>query len=888
MDYSKYRNKYLNILSNWKNNIPEWKAFEYAVALKHSMIVWSDIPPNFGEIYKLPHLMDYGIDCINLEYNKTLQVKHYNKSNITWKIMSTYIAYSLYVLGISDMNLITTPTANISSMACRSFPNLLRYTLDELTESLPDPPVFEKPVFEKRQYQTDCVNLFLQSDQSIMRFELPCGVGKSYIIYEIILQSPDKKHVLFVPWTDLANQMMTQLESFNIKAKLMGDGCHVDNIDNIQVLVCITASAKKLAKMDFSFDYKFIDEAHHVEKMESKQLEYINEIESERELHLSATFRKIHPLDYCMSLRDAIDGGWLSDYRIYIEYFTKGEMFDNVVQLVKTNPDWFPMFVYFNTTERAIEFAKQVGCEYLIGTCSKSKRARIVDDLNNYKLPILSLCGCFNEGISINNLATIVFGNYRFSKINRIQIAMRASRLHPNKPFSRLVFPICKGGFEDKDLQAMLKSFGEIDYKLSESMRNNGTRISITSRNEKAELVPAEFICEKIYNRFGELIGKLTIEEKIDEFLRWIETHNCVPKQNCLDKFSDGTKITGFWEYCKHRNKFLEILYTKLLSNEIIKKYYDEYLERKNLKITLPEKLTILLNYVEKNNKTPPIKGKDLFPNKQKIGLFWDTIKIYKKIEEPKYSILLQNKIIIDAYNEYWDRLNMIGKKKKLDNDIKILLLLEWVSKNNKLPPAKCKDLFPDGQKIGIFWDTCKHKKKLNNDPFNKLLSNDIITKAYNDHITFTKIKIDNEEIISSFINYVNNNGLPTHNCKIKFRNNRKLIGFWNNCKRYGSKLHKQPYIKLLNNKIIKDDYINFIQNSRKNEWLKYTRVNKFLDYVNRKGIPNNQSKVKFKGDITLYEFWDDIKQNKKCIEWPYIELLNNQLLNDDYSLICK
>lgn len=273
MDYSRYHNKYINLLL--QPNIPDWKKFEYAVALNQQMIVWSDIPPNFGELYKLPHLMDYGIDCIDLEYTKTIQVKHYGTSNITWKLMSTYIAYSLHILGINNMNLVTTPTANVTSIVKRSFPNMLRFSLEELTSNLPELPKVEKPikVIEQRPYTVECVNLFLQSNQDIMRFELPCGVGKSYIIYEIIKKSTiDAVHLIISPWIDLSYQMMNELEEFGIKATLMGDGHEPETLEGIQVLVCITASTKKLSKMDFTFGYKFIDEAHHVEKLESKQL----------------------------------------------------------------------------------------------------------------------------------------------------------------------------------------------------------------------------------------------------------------------------------------------------------------------------------------------------------------------------------------------------------------------------------------------------------------------------------------------------------------------------------------------------------------------------------------------------------------------------------------
>lgn len=815
MDYTHYKNKYLNILINC--DIPAWKRFEYAVALNQQMIVWSDIPPNFGEIHKLPHLMDYGIDCINLEYTKTLQAKYYNSScPITYKKLSTYIAYSLHILGIADMNLATTPTANVSSMVVRSFPDILRFTLEELTQDLPEIPKVDKPpkVIEPRPYTVECANLFLESNQDIMRFELPCGVGKSYIIYEIIRRSSQNGlcHLILVPWIDLANQMLAELTDFGIKAALIGDNHHFDSLDNLDVLVCITASAKKLSKMDFVFGCKFVDEAHHIEKLESVQLGYINQIECEKELHLSATFRKIHPLDYQMTLRNAIDDGWLSDYRLYIEYFTAGDMFQNIVELVKTNMDWFPMFVYFNTTERAIKFAELVGCEYLIGTCTRSKRSRIVDDLNNYRCPVLALCGCFNEGISINNLTTVVFGDYRFSKINRIQIAMRASRLHPNKPFSRLVFPICEGSVEDKDLHNMLTSFGEIDPMLSKSMKNGGTRVSINTRNEKAETVEAEFIREQIYNSFGKLISKLTVEEKIDEFVRWIKLFNFIPMQKSEYIFSDTTKMGIFWSHCKGGLKCDKLPYSQLLDIVILKQDYYTIIDIKNKnagqkKITLYDKIDEFIKWVNLNKCVPMAKCEDLFSDGAKVGLFWVKCKSHKKLDRPEYSKLLNINILKKDYDGTLKIMEKNNKNNNLTISGKVDEFIKWIELNRCTPTIRCKSLFSDKTKIGAFWIKCKYELKCN----------------------------------------------------------------------------KHPYIKLLKNQITKESYVEYIKNNKLEEWSKYDRVCKFIGLVNIYGLPKKDFIIG-NHNITPYEYWLDIKTNKKCQDWPYIELLDVQILKDDYQ----
>ena len=126
------------------------------------------------------------------------------------------------------------------------------------------------------------------------------------------------------------------------------------------------------------------------------------------------------------------------------------------------------------------------------------------------------------------------------------------------------------------------------------------------------------------------------------------------------------------------------------------------------------------------------------------------------------------------------------------------------------------------------------------------------------------------------------NNKIPSQKCNDVFDDNTKISIFWNNCKKR-LKCNKQPYIRLLDNLIIKEAYINFI-NNKPEELSKYTRVNKLLEYVNQKGLPSSTSTIKFKNGIRLHDYWDDIKKNKKCEEFPFIELLNNQLLKDDYN----
>jgi hypothetical protein len=140
MDYSKCKAKYVDIVVNQKENMPKWKLFEYLVALKLGMVMWEDIDPKFIVKHKLPHNADYGIDLISPDFTKTAQVKYYGSdTNITWRSVSTYIAYSSHVLKIENMTLVTTSDTKISKMVLRSIPNIITYDIDTLYAEVTKP-----------------------------------------------------------------------------------------------------------------------------------------------------------------------------------------------------------------------------------------------------------------------------------------------------------------------------------------------------------------------------------------------------------------------------------------------------------------------------------------------------------------------------------------------------------------------------------------------------------------------------------------------------------------------------------------------------------------------------------------------------------------------------
>lgn len=552
MEITNYHNNYKIQINRYKkgiNELKEHQIYELLWAIENNMILWNDIPPGFDEIYSIPTMMDHGIDLISLKFDRTSQVKHYGpNSQITYSHISNYFSYSKQILNIDNMILNTTPEAKICKMADRLMRDCIkveRKSFQEMIDKIEEIEInneirndfFE---IEQRDYLVDCTNIFMESKENLLKYQLPCGTGKSFIIYNIILrdleesEESDEKYIIFVPWIDLAIQMKRDATKIGINCCMIG-GMNKKINDECNVIICVNPSVENIP--DWDFKYKFIDEAHHLDNEDSKLRKKIDEICSEKTLELSATFKSDENIHYEMTLRDAIELGYLCDYVLHIEYFTSGDKWKAMLDMIKNNIMWTPTFIYFNSTEKAKKFAEDLQgigliADFLIGTDNKFKRDAIRTKVENYELHILCLCGMYNEGISINNLATVIFADLRHSEINRIQVAMRASRKHKNKSYFRIVLPIIESDFDENDMSDLVNTFFRIDPKLKDSFKNKSrTRINVVIDDKKIE-EESSLIYEEVYNRIGELINISRIEEKVDELLEWVEKNMKIPARN--------------------------------------------------------------------------------------------------------------------------------------------------------------------------------------------------------------------------------------------------------------------------------------------------------------------------------------------------------------------
>ena len=734
----KYIEDYKKILYLHINKIqvlPEYQVFEILYALNYNLILWSDIPPEFSEKFDIPHIRDYGVDLIDLEYTQTGQVKLYNKiSTITWSDFSKFYCYSKGILNIKNLYLFTTEDAKIDNMCLNCIKkdkiNLIRNNYNFLLNNIDlknikiendDDNEDQNNFIEQRDYLIECSELFRSSENDLLKFQLPCGVGKSYIIMDIIKKdleiSNDSKYIIFCPWIDLGKQIFELAQKLNIKTSLIGEGRKVYNKEN-NLIVCINASVDHIPKR-IKFKYKFIDEAHHCESEDNKIIsDKIFKIPSEKTLMLSATFKKNSDLDYEMNLRDAIDLNYLSDYVLNIEYFTKGDRTEALLNIIKNNLTWTPIFIYFNTTEKAIIFSEKlkelgINSEYLIGEDNKTKREKIIKDVKNYKLSILCLCGVFNEGISINNIKTVIFGDLRHSNINRIQVSMRASRKHHKKSFFRIVVPIIEEDFKEIDINKLVQTFLLIDPKLEDSIKNKRySRLRIRTNNlnnilnENDELI-AEHLREEIYDRLGNMIkGYTQLDYAKDILKRALERQengkNLLPRQiqknnrntdELIQEYKDSLKLSDWKKALKGKG-------TSKCSDEV-RDYLDQNLVGWRDKIDFDKKAIKDAKEIVKRALDRQENGKNLLPRKIQKKNNRNTDEL---IQEDRDATKLQHwkqglkgkgrSKCSDEVRDHLDQ-NLVGWRDELDFDKKAMKDAKDIVKRALERQANGKNLLP-------------------------------------------------------------------------------------------------------------------------------------------------------------------------------------------------
>ena len=458
-------NLYRHILSH--HTLPAHKRFELLVSLSTNTFGIEMMPPSFLDnetvvVNRRGYGVDCGIDHINLTKTVVGQSKRYTGTNkVDWADISKFfLASECLATPPSVRFLATLPSTGVTKRAlgAMQLKHIEHKRFDEATlatlpvcsapsTAIPD-TVCTADGIVMRPTQADVITAFHASPRAVFTFEAAPGWGKTrvalFLGHETYLRGG--RVVYLVHTVDLLTQTRSTFEAAGVPAS-----------------VVTYQSAHHVAALADG-DLLIADEAHHLDRDGDWNAAVCRIGSACRTFKMSGRYDSHTEVDYTVSYDAAIEEGVVADYRVVLQSWTPGVRTWEIARFLHETPTLGPLvFVFWNSVENA-EAGHRASCELLdtsavvTGTTPDAERVRIRRLAEEGYLRVMHLCGCYNEGISIAAVSTVVFGDPRQSPKNVFQCQARANRLHHTKPFYRVVLPI----LGDADLDVVAQYVGAL------------------------------------------------------------------------------------------------------------------------------------------------------------------------------------------------------------------------------------------------------------------------------------------------------------------------------------------------------------------------------------------------------------------------------------------
>lgn len=231
----------------------------------------------------------------------------------------------------------------------------------------------------------------------------------------------------------------------------------------------------------------------------------------------------------------------------------------------------------------------------------------------------------------------------------------------------------------------------------------------------------------------------LSFEQKFNIFKEYIEKNGKIPIKSEIYK---SIKIGRWWGTQKlNISSKNDEKYKILAINNIIKNNLDENIKTKEenkskISYDYEEKIEALLGYVKEEKKVPQ---KNSTYENINVGYFLINLKTKLSSKNDEiYKMLSKEKLLKDNLDEYLITKEKNKTKEKLSTNETILLLKEFVEKNNRVP--KCKENYKNIN-IGNWLQHQKSDIESKDDEIYKKLSKNKILKENIDEYLNTKKK---------------------------------------------------------------------------------------------------------------------------------------------------
>jgi len=459
-------------------------------------------------------------------------------------------------------------------------------------------------------HQERAVELFFRkaSPARALRFDLACGAGKPFLIGLILKRDLERhagsRHVVILPWRDMAQRMVLNLRSepFNLNAILVGDA-EEDVDDDAQVLVCAFSGAKALRGLRARI--KIVDDAHQLEGSQLRRYRAaVREgVPAELPAEFGTGFRDKREADFAYGFDAA-----LQDSALAARGGGCGQMADLVISPAPLPPseerqqamarllkvhhlDWCPALVFYSRPQRAEQMAKRLrdlGVQARLLDTSpaglrklrQGRREEAPDEDDTCGADVFCASGVLSDHLHMPRLRTVVFGDLGQALYCQQQLTALATRWHPSKAFGNFVLPFSvqdeAGEKSDKEepQRSELTELSELIRSLSRMSPQ--LRVGILSRRrgrvraaglpevgQELEQLEPEALYTQVFDHLCRCLGfgaDRTWERNVDRLRTWVGVYERIPNQS-LRSNKNEVKLARWlcWAHCKFRRREVSV-----------------------------------------------------------------------------------------------------------------------------------------------------------------------------------------------------------------------------------------------------------------------------------------------------------------------------------------
>jgi DNA repair protein RadD len=317
-----------------------------------------------------------------------------------------------------------------------------------------------------------------------------CGAGKTIIISKILSELKNNKNsLLLVHRSSLLNQLRKSLKMFNLNhiridrkniERLSNDKKFKKEFNNHNIYISLYLTCKNYLDSIPKIDLLVIDECHlSANNTYTKIVEYLKDINpSLKIIGVTATpirtdsrslhniYNKIIPM---VSIKTLVDEKRIieptliagtnsirsSELRVKAGDYDKKQnavavykIFGDIIKSYKTYIDNKTCIVFCPTVDVCIGVAKLFtdsgySANYISSKCPKSKLPKLIKDMKNESLKVITSVNVLNEGVDIPNLQSIMMLRATKSQVINAQQIGRGVRPSPGKD-SFFILDLCE------------------------------------------------------------------------------------------------------------------------------------------------------------------------------------------------------------------------------------------------------------------------------------------------------------------------------------------------------------------------------------------------------------------------------------------------------------